>query len=106
MIEALVSTRPCDGDAILVEVRGALDDTAVLSQLRRTLVDVMLHRPAHHVVIDLVQVTDIDGVGIGTVVAGCDALDALGMSVLVRGRAVTLTRLRADGLPQECAPAV
>ena len=98
MSEVTMRTHTPAPGRFVIEVHGSLDDPT-MAALRSALVG-LLHEPAWHIILDLHHVTVLDAVGVGTVIAGCEALDDLGKTVQVHAAEHTLTTLRAGGIAE------
>jgi anti-anti-sigma factor len=78
----ITTVQGTDG-GVVVEVRGDVD-LACASRLREVLEDTATHLRPARVVVDLMHVTFIDSTGIGALVAGRNAAQALGIPFTVR----------------------
>ncbi len=91
------TARGLDG-GVIVEVRGEID-VACADRLTEELVDTVTKLRPVRLVVDLLHVTFIDSMGVGSLVAGRNAAQALGIPFAVRKpSAFVVSQLRQTGL--------
>jgi anti-anti-sigma regulatory factor len=98
MSELQLRTCADEPSRIVLEVHGVVHHPS-LAALRSSFI-ALLHAPAEHIILDLHEVTRIDPAGVGTVIAGCEALSDLGKQVQVLAFPRVITDLRAGGIPE------
>ena len=91
------------GAIVTVRLRGAID-AASSSELRRALVDSIVHRRARRIVVDLSEVTEVDSTGIGMLAAAYGAAADIRSTLVFRYPGERLARQLMDtGVPVRTA---
>lgn len=98
MTETFINTMHGTDGGVVVEIRGEID-IACVDRLRGELVDVVANRRPLRLVVDLMHVTFVDSTGLGALVAGRNAAQALGIPFAVRRpSAFVVAQLHQTGL--------
>jgi anti-anti-sigma factor len=100
MGEAVMTTRRQADGTIIMDVRGTLD-AATVGALRGALLDTLREYRPTKLVVDLMYVTFMDSMGIGTLVAGYNAARETGARFELRNpSAFVHQQLRVTGLAE------
>ncbi|GAA1790451.1 STAS domain-containing protein [Planosporangium flavigriseum] len=98
MADMLINTRDVSDGSTVIEIHGEVDISSA-PRLWQILVDTATELTPTRVVVDLQYLTFIDSTGIGALVAGRNAAQAIGVGFTVRNPSPFITtQLRVTGL--------